>query len=403
MLKVSDENISTAGMLDFTSLITVMQNTYNNVSDVLTSEPAQSGRQQIENPGALKKFYDGLKQTGSKKIRIAHYGDSSIEGDNVSADLRKNLQSKYGGFGVGLVGVTSQDNQFRLTTKLSFSSDWKTSSLITSNNERLPLGINGCVYQASNGSWVRYETTGQYSVRNFANVHIYYTADKNTTIKYSFDDGGESSTELRASSSINECVLSAPGKARAVKITVYNPSKTCLFGVSLEGPNGIYVDNIPLRGNSGISLRDLDVRTLKEFGRLGNYRLIILNFGLNVLSANMTDFNWYESAMVSIVNKYKEAFPDASILIVSVADKSKKSGSKFVTDPAVPKLVDAQRRVAQKSGVAFWNLFQAMGGNDSMNDWVERGYAEKDYAHMKIPGAKKVADLLTDALLEAAR
>jgi hypothetical protein len=403
MLKTSNEQEAMAGVIDFGSLIAAIQNTYNNASEVLSSEPAQMNRQQIENPGALKKFADALKQAGSKKIRILHYGDSAIEGDIVSADLRKNLQSKYGGNGVGLVGVTSQDVQFRVTTKLSFSSDWKTSSLITSNNERLPLGINGCIYQASNGSWVRYEVSGQYAAKNFSNVHIYYTADKNTTIKYSFDDRGEASAELKANHNVTEYVLSAPGKVKSVKITVYNPSKTYFYGVSLEESNGIYVDNIPLRGNSGISLRDLDVKTLKDFNRLGNYRLIILNFGLNMISADARDFGWYESAMAGIISKYKEAFPEASILIMSVQDKSKKNGSRFITDPSVTKLVETQRKIAQKNGVAFWNLFQAMGGNDSMNDWVEKGLAEKDYSHMKLTGAKKVADLLTEALLEAAK
>lgn len=403
MLRTSNEQVAMAGVIDFSSLITAIQNTYNNASEVLYAEPAQMSRQQIENPGALKKFADALKQAGSKKIRILHYGDSAIEGDNISADVRKNLQAKFGGNGVGLVGVTSQDVQFRVTTKLSFSSDWKTSSLITSNNEKLPLGINGCIYQASNGSWVRYEVSGQYAVKNFSNVHIYYTADKNTTIKYSFDDRGEASAELKASHSVSDYVLNAPGKAKSVKITVSNPSKTYFYGVSLEESNGVYVDNIPLRGNSGISLRDLDVKTLKDFNRLGNYRLIILNFGLNMISADARDFGWYESAMASIIGKYKEAFPEASILIMSVQDKSKKNGSRFVTDPSVTKLVETQRRIAQKNGVAFWNLFQAMGGNDSMNDWVEKGLAEKDYSHMKLTGAKKIADLLTEALLEAAR
>ena len=403
MLNSSNERVAMAGVVDFSSLITALENSYKSVSEVLLSEPAQMSKQQIENPAALKKFFEALKQTGSKKIRIAHYGDSAIEGDNISADLRKNLQTKFGGNGVGLVGVTSQDVQFRITTKLSFSSDWKTSSLVTSNNEKLPLGINGCTYQAANGSWVRYEASGQYAVKNFSNVHIYYTADKNTTIKYSFDDRGEATSELKASHNVNECILNAPGKAKSVKITVVSPSKTYLYGVSLEESNGIYVDNIPLRGNSGISLRDMDIRTLKDFNRVGNYRLIILNFGLNMISADARDFGWYETAMAGIISKYKEAFPDAGILILSVQDKSKKNGTRFVTDPAVTKLVEAQRRIAQKNGVAFWNLFQAMGGNDSMNDWVDKGLAEKDYAHMKLTGAKKIADLLTDALLDAAK
>ena len=399
----ADERVSYAGMVDVKSIISFFENSYTAASDVLSLEPPQTKMQKIENPAALKKFFDALKQTGSKKIRIAHYGDSAIEGDNISADVRKNLQSKFGGNGVGIVGITSQDVKFRTTTNLTFSSDWKTSSLVSSNSEKLPLGVNGCVYQPVSGSWVRLETSSQYGVKNFTNAHIYYSSDKNVTVKYSFDDKAEATTELKASRSVTEAVLTASGKVKSVKITVTNPAKTYLYGVSLEESNGIYVDNFPLRGNSGVSLRDLDAGTLKDFDKMLNYKLIILNFGLNMISADAKDFGWYETAMNGILTKYKEAFPQASILILSVQDKSTKKGTKFVTDPSVFKLVEAQRKIAQKNGVAFWNLFESMGGTDSMNDWVDKGLAEKDYAHLKLSGAKKVADLLTEALLEASK
>ena len=244
------ETVSYAGMVDIKSIITFFENSYASASEVLSLEPPQTRGQKIENPAALKKFFDALKQTGSKKIRIAHYGDSAIEGDNISADVRKNLQTKFGGNGVGIVGVTSQDVKFRITTNLSFSSDWKTSSLVSSNSEKLPLGVNGCIYQAATGSWVRMEASGQYGVKNFTNVHVYYSSDKNVTIKYAFDDKAESSTELKASRNVTEVVLNASGKAKSIKITVTNPSKTYFYGVSLEESNGIYVDNFPLRGNS---------------------------------------------------------------------------------------------------------------------------------------------------------
>jgi lysophospholipase L1-like esterase len=99
----------------------------------------------------------------------------------------------------------------------------------------------------------------------------------------------------------------------------------------------------------------------------------------------------------------KEAFPDAAFLVVSVQDKSMKKGTQFVTEPGVPKLVETQRKIALKSGVAFFNLYEAMGGQNSMNDWVNQGLAEKDYTHMKLTGAKKIADLITEALLEAGK
>ncbi|MBI2420189.1 MAG: hypothetical protein HYV28_20195 [Ignavibacteriales bacterium] len=392
-----------AGMVHFGLIDNLFVNLFNPAElffSPVTAAPAASPK--IENAAALKKFFDALKQSGSKKIRIAHYGDSAIEGDNISGDFRKNLQSKFGGNGVGIVGITAQDKQFRTTTDMDWSQDWKTASLITSNPEKLTLGINGFIYQPVANSWVRLAASGRSSnVKYFTAARILYTSDKNVSIKYMFDDKNETTVELKAARGVAEFVLAAKAKVKSVKITVVNPSKCYLYGVSLEEANGVYVDNFPLRGNSGAGLRDLDMNTLKEFDKLLSYKLIVLNFGLNMTGQENKDFGWYGSAMERVLTQYKEAFPQASFLVVSVQDKSIKKGSQFVTDPSVLKLIEMQKQIAAKSGVAFFNLFEAMGGMNAMSDWVEQGLAEKDYTHMKLTGSKKMADLLTEALLGA--
>jgi len=72
-----------------------------------------------------------------------------------------------------------------------------------------------------------------------------------------------------------------------------------------------------------------------------------------------------------------------------------------VTDPSVPRLLEAQRRLAQRTHSAFWNLFEAMGGANSMVDWVEQSppLANKDYTHLNGRGGRKIADLLYQHLM----
>ncbi len=54
----------------------------------------------------LSSFYNALTnfQPGDK-LRIAYYGDSIIEGDMFSQDLRNYLQRRFGGTGVGFVPI----------------------------------------------------------------------------------------------------------------------------------------------------------------------------------------------------------------------------------------------------------------------------------------------------------
>ena len=72
-------------------------------------------------------------------------------------------------------------------------------------------------------------------------------------------------------------------------------------------------------------------------------------------------------------------FPDADILMLGVSDRSRQVDGTFETMPAVLALLHAQRQAARRSGVAFWNVFGAMGGENSMVRFVENNWASKDY------------------------
>ncbi|MFQ8804904.1 MAG: hypothetical protein ACLR8Y_07065 [Alistipes indistinctus] len=45
--------------------------------------------------------------------------------------------------------------------------------------------------------------------------------------------------------------------------------------------------------------------------------------------------------------------------------------------PAVKGMIDAQRKAAEAAGVAFWNTFDAMGGENSMVNFVQRSGPRK--------------------------
>ena len=70
------------------------------------------------------------------------------------------------------------------------------------------------------------------------------------------------------------------------------------------------------------------------------------------------------------------------------------------TNPSVPLIVEAQKEAARKSKVAFFNLYEAMGGRNSMVEWVEElQYANKDYVHFNHKGAKNAANLIHEFLI----
>jgi lysophospholipase L1-like esterase len=48
-----------------------------------------------------------------------------------------------------------------------------------------------------------------------------------------------------------------------------------------------------------------------------------------------------------------------------------------------------------KSGAAFWNMYEVMGGANSMRSWVRKGWAGNDYVHFTTKGAQEIATVLT--------
>ena len=396
----------TQASLDFSNIFVDAISFLESKTDKTTinSAPLQGRRTSITgNVKQLSYFFEALKNSKTKTVRVAHYGDSAIEGDLITSDIREALQSKFGGNGVGWLGIVSQDITFRQTTKHSFSSNWQSAALYTSNPNGLPLGISGEVNVPKGNAWVQYEITrSKRYLKDFSVVHLYYNNAKNSTISYSFDGGAKQTASLKTGTPIQELTLKTNSHAKLIRIEFPLADQAYFYGVTLENEPGIYVDNLPLRGNTGVDLGSLQASVLRDFSRYLDYKLIILEFGLNIAGSRNTDYNWYEREMVKVINNLKAAFPRTSFLMISVHDKSIKKGSNFVTDPTILRLLETQKNIARQADIAIWSLFDAMGGENSMPNWVNANppMAFKDFIHFNDVGAAKVASLLTEAILE---
>ena len=351
----------------------------------------------------LKSFFDALNNAKSKKVHIAHWGDSIILGDIISESFRENFQKQFGGNGVGFVSFNCDDYGMRNSTIVKFSTDWKEASLFKRNADKLPLGINGAVYIPESGSWVKYEI-GKISrtMRNFVTARLFYAnAPGGGVIRYSAGNSPGKTARLESGASLKELTIEFPANTTSVKFTFDNCSGGYFYGVSFENGNGVYLDNLPIRGNTGVALADLPMSLLKEFNSKLNFKLLIINFGVNVVSPEHSNYIWYEQRMEKVISYLRQAFPQAGVLIISVGDKAIKKGTRFVTDPGIPSLLKTQQAIADKNGTAFYSLFDAIGGENSIVDWVDANpqLAAKDYCHLTPLGGKVVADNLFESLM----
>ncbi len=393
---------------DYSQLLVSLENYsefFNNLTPNILMQDIGKKVPLSGNVQQMKYFYDALKNSKSQKIRIADYGDSGNEGDLGTSDLRIGFQKRFGGHGVGFMNITAQDISFRMTTKHSFSDNWKTVSALAGKDRNVPFAMNGFVaIPKAAGAWVKYEAQPvNQSSKSFSLARFFYTNAKKSTIKYSFNNGKEETAALTPGSGVQELVLD-PGKdVTSLKITATAPDQAHFFGVSLESGNGVYVDNFAWRGNTGISFKDIPEEYKKDFNRLLNYKLIILTFGANMLASGNVNFNSYRSEMTKVIKELQKNFPTTSILLVGLGDKCIKRGSKFVTSPDALKMMETQKKIAEDTGVTYWDKFEAMGGMNSMVEWVNHNppYASKDYGHLTYDGAKFLGEMIFDVLIDS--
>lgn len=362
----------------------------------------------MEGYSNIVSFYEKLytlekSDTKNEKIRIAYFSDSMTDGDYIVQDIRRQYQKKYGGEGVGFVGITSLSAQSRYSVSHRYSNNWQTKSFLKQGSGNNMFGIDGqVVFCKSSGSYtLEYKANDISGCEALNNPTLFYGSATNDRayINISEDDKLEHKIELKPDATLNTIRLSSKSPQR-IKLEFQEADSIPFYGVNFDNSKGIHIDNFSMRGNSGLPLSLLNKNLMQSFNRHLKYDLIILHYGANVLGYGTTDYSWYDKKMTMVVNHLRECFPKADILIVSVSDKASKEDMEMKTDKAVRPLVKSQKRYAEATNSAFINLFNLMGGENSMVKWVEEkpSLANKDYTHFNVAGSRKVATLIFDEI-----
>ena len=103
--------------------------------------------------------------------------------------------------------------------------------------------------------------------------------------------------------------------------------------------------------------------------------------------------------MKKVVNRFRTCFPDASILLVGASDRAQRGPEGLTTIRTLDLMIAAQEQAAADCKIGFYNLWQAMGGKDSIVRMVDQGMASKDYIHINYKGGKVVAEAIYKSIV----
>jgi hypothetical protein len=354
-------------------------------------------------PNGMGSFYAALNNAGSRPVRIAVFGDSFIEADILTVNLREMFQRKYGGCGVGFVNINALADAPRPTVKQKSDGFTDHSAMDVKGYDRTKLGISGHYAEPANGAYVFLRGQKRFAshLDTCSRSTIYFTSRYGAKISARINNSAEQFFNVPASGAMQ--TLHVDGRIGSVKWTVNQANKSVFYGVSMDGGSGVTVDNFSLRGSSGTRIHAIPYQTLASFNSVRHYDLIILEFGLNVASPGSKNYAWYESGFLKTISYLKKCFPNTSILLLGVSDRGHRMEDGSIrTMPGIKLLLDTQNMMAKKSGIAFWNTFDAMGGDGSMVKMVENKppMANLDYTHINYRGGKMIAKKLFNALME---
>lgn len=349
-------------------------------------------------------FYRALDEikTKGRQVRIAVFGDSFIEADILTADLREMLQKRFGGCGVGFVTITSMTSGYRPTVRHSFGG-WSSHAVTDSIYfDKKKQGISGHYFVPRKGAYVQLRGQKKYAslldTCQRATIYFYNKGEVGLTAVVNRNES--LSRQYSANGRLQK--MQVKGRIGSIRWNVDRADSTLFYGLAMDGDRGVAVDNFSLRGSSGLSLRSIPAQMLKEFNEQRPYDLIILQYGLNIATPRGKKYDGYKKGMLTAIEHMKECFPQAGFLLLSVGDRDYKTETgELRTMPGVKNLVRYQQSIAAESGIAFWNMFEAMGGNGSMAKLVHAkpSQANYDYTHINFRGGKYLAGLLYETLV----
>ncbi|OFY97692.1 MAG: hypothetical protein A2309_03285 [Bacteroidetes bacterium RIFOXYB2_FULL_35_7] len=359
-------------------------------------------------------FYALLKEADTSLIRVAHYGDSQLEGGRLSVNIRKKFQQKFGGNGVGFVPFIETVSNVALS---HFDMDgWQRYTVFHDRYCNSFYGASGNVYRWSpcaknNGDslssdtlkeekyalglnfspWAKWEKVSLMYGRSMGDCYVSVFDEKNNLV---------TSDTLYPAPSFALQDIDIPATVKKMRFEFSSNVVFDFYGFLFDGKKGVQVDNYGIRGHSGDSLLHISRKYFAEQLQQLKTKLIILQFGANAVPYvnNENECKEIEENFFRILQRCKEVAPDASILLIGTGDMATRLKGEWQSFPILPKFREAQKNAAIRAGCAYWNLGTVMGGENAILEWTKQKFASND-GHFTPNGQEEVATRLFDALM----
>ena len=361
----------------------------------------------IQNGGYLDGFFERLYQlrmANDRKINIVHIGDSHIQADYMTSVIRRNFHRHFGNAGRGLVvplRVASTNEP--VNYKTSSNVVWRAKRCVFPD-QPLPIGIGGVTIETTNADarleiymndlWLDY---------GFNALTLFYEKDASSFDFSLRDEGGNELGMMEArkeDSCRNFSRVSWERNVNAINIQSVrsNPdqSRAILFGAVLENSlNGVLYHTIGVNGAKFKHYNEAKYFATQTAALQTD--LFIISLGTN----ESIEFPYLDKTFSSQIDQLLSALrknnPEAYFILVTPQDVFRKKNK---PNPGILQVREQIIRYAVDNGLAFYDLYRAMGGQHSAKSWTENALLSRDGIHLTKDGYEYQGNLFYHALMK---
>lgn len=211
-------------------------------------------------------------------------------------------------------------------------------------------------------------------------------------------DGGQSYAGLRSA------IVRARQGGSPVRVLHFGASHT-VSGIQAAKFESLLEQHAPVhyyrKAKNGVSaLYPLQHRQEWLDEAIGQSRpdLVVLEFGNNEAAGRINPQD-YERKFEELILEIKRRAPNASIMVVGPTDGCSIGGvNKGNLLPGMDDVIAAQKNVAARYGLDYFDQRQAMGGSGSVYEWRRQGLVSGDLLHFNKSGYERLGSMLYDHL-----
>ncbi|MCM1110597.1 MAG: GDSL-type esterase/lipase family protein [Clostridium sp.] len=347
----------------------------------------------------------------SRRFSIVHIGDSHLQADIATQQVRDWLQYDFGNGGRGLVAPlkisgTNEPFNYAFTSNIP----WKTERFMKHPWTR-EMGFTGCsLYNSAPNGYIELSTSDKLDYNPFCIIQLYHKGPMNIT-SITDEEGSPLGFAFNPNTNGTQLILSAPTRKARIEIRNSSGEPVTLFGASLESNRPGLTYNVI--GNNGA--------TYSSYDRIDGFAkgvaalspdLIILSLGCNEAFGGSFNSLTFITQMDNLVRELRAANPAARFLLVTPIEcdrrarttrrsrkrRRKTTTTSFSVNQNILPVREAIVSYGRKNHIPVYDFYKAAGGAGAAARWVANGLYSKDHIHLSGDGYRLQGRMLYEAL-----